>query len=285
MCQVKRSEVWLMVNPLKEIRATSCGMKPRTERPYELMYYRTSMMLVMDRSASAFAAITSETVITVSTLEAAVLQVAAAYDFRHHPYLLWMQAPMTSCEAFRQSQLPFRFAVESFSQALAAVLARIPVLETRLPLAENVAEEHGHGDRLQSHKYTFRHYLQALGATTPELELPCSIPVLAFNQSILTYCLSQPGEAGAALLGMIEYLYVGISGTIASTLQQRGWATSDTQSHYTIHKTLDTEHARDLLALAEPAWDEPRSRRLVVQGLLLGAHYFWSLYRDMQPTL
>jgi pyrroloquinoline-quinone synthase len=131
--------------------------------------------------------LTWEDLVTMPTLEAAVLRVAEVYDFHHHPYLIWMQTDSTSREAFCQSQLPFRFAVESFSQALAAVLARIPLLEARLPLAENVAEEHGHGDCLRSHKYTFGQYLQSLGATAAELETPCITPVLAFNQSILTY--------------------------------------------------------------------------------------------------
>lgn len=223
-----------------------------------------------------------EELIAMPRLETAVLQVAEVYDFRCHPYLLWMQAASTSRDAFRQSQLPFRFAVESFSQALAAVMARIPLLEARLPLADNVAEEHGRGDRLRSHKYTFRQYLSALGATAAELETPCTIAVLAFNQSILTYCLTQPGEAGAAMLGIIEYLYVGISTAIAHTVCERGWAAPGSQSHYAVHEQLDTEHARDLLLLAESAWNEPRSRSQVVEGLVLGAHYFWSLYCGLQ---
>lgn len=218
------------------------------------------------------------------TLDAAVLKVASVYDFRLHEYLIWMQLDSTSRDAFRLSQLPFRFAVESFSQALAAVLARIPVLEARLPIFFNIAEEHGGGDRLLSHKYTFRQYLQALGATEVELATPCTTSVLAFNQSILTYCLTQSAAAGAAMLGMIEYLYVGISSAIARTIDRRTWTIKGSQFHYTIHEKLDTEHAKDLLMLATPAWDEPSSRAMVAQGLILGAYYFWSLYRDLLPS-
>ena len=97
-----------------------------------------------------------EDLIQFVTLDAAIVQVAAVYNFQRHPYCRWMVAPSTDREAFCNSQLPFRFAVESFSQALAAVLARIPSLEMRLVIAENVAEEHGHGDRWRSHKYTFQ---------------------------------------------------------------------------------------------------------------------------------
>ncbi|MBD2461088.1 iron-containing redox enzyme family protein [Oscillatoria sp. FACHB-1407] len=222
-----------------------------------------------------------DALIQLPDFEAAVHTVADHYAFEQHPYLQWMQAPTTTRDAFRHSQLSFRFAVESFSQSLAAVLARILLLEDRLALAENVAEEHGHGDRLHAHKYTFRQYLLALGASPDELTNPCSIAVLAFNQSILNFCLTQSAEAGAAALGMIEHLYVPISAAIARTVHERGWTASGSQSHYTVHEVLDVEHARDLLAIAAPAWECKTSRLLVAQGLLLGSHYFWTLYHDL----
>ncbi|MGL5062296.1 MAG: iron-containing redox enzyme family protein [Microcoleus sp.] len=225
-----------------------------------------------------------EEIANLPTLDAAVLKVTSVYDFLAHPYLTWMQLDTTSRDAFRLTQLPFRFAVESFSQALAAVLARIPVLEARLPIFFNIAEEHGRGDRQLSHKYTFRQYLQALGATEAELATLCTVSVLAFNQSILSYCLTQSAAAGAAMLGTIEYLYVGISSTISSTIDRRAWTIKGSQSHYTIHEKLDTEHAKDLLMLATPAWDEFSSRATIAQGLILGAYYFWSLYRDLLPS-
>ncbi|MDX2217186.1 MAG: iron-containing redox enzyme family protein [Oculatellaceae cyanobacterium bins.114] len=217
----------------------------------------------------------------LSSFDAAIHAVADHYAFEQHPYLLWMQASNTTRDAFRYSQIPFRFAVESFSQALAAVLARVPQLDDRLALAENVAEEHGHGDRWKSHKYTFRQYLLALGASPEELTNPCPIGVLSFNQSILNFCLTQSGEAGAAALGVIEHLYVPISAAIARTVHQRSWTAPGSQSHYTVHEVLDVEHARDLLAIASPRWECKHSRPLVAQGLLLGSHYFWTLYNDL----
>ncbi|MBX2864813.1 MAG: iron-containing redox enzyme family protein [Leptolyngbyaceae cyanobacterium MAG.088] len=229
--------------------------------------------------------LTLNDLVHLPSLDDAVTQVASHYNFQRHPYICWMQQQTTDREAFCQSQIPFRFAVESFSQALAAVLARMPLLEERLPLANNVAEEHGYGDRHRSHKCTFHQYLNALGANHDDFNAPCPVPVLAFNQSILTYALSQPGENGAALLGIIEYVYVDISATIARTLQQRQWTAPDSQSHYAAHETLDVEHARELLTLAKPAWHSDHARPHIAQGLLLGAYYFWRLYDALLPTL
>jgi pyrroloquinoline-quinone synthase len=215
------------------------------------------------------------------TLELAVQRVATSYDFDRHPYLIWMQDPATERDSFCSSQLPFRFAVESFSQALAAVLARIPTLADRLPLFANLVEEHGRGNVVHSHKFTFQAYLLALGANEADFYKPCPTTVLAFNQSILTYCLTQNPEVGAAMLGIIEHLYIGISAKIARTLDDRQWTLPGSQSHYLNHERLDTEHARDLLTITSPAWNEPRSRAQVSQALVLGAYYFWRLYADL----
>lgn len=217
-----------------------------------------------------------------STLSEAVLKISQVYNFRYHPYLIWMQLDSTSKSDFLQTQLPFRFAVESFPQALAAVLARISVLEERLSLFENVAEEHGWGNTLKSHKYSFREYLQALGATLEDLKTPSTPPVLAFNASIINHCLTQSSVAGAAALGIIEHLYVEISAAIAHTVHHRGWAAPGSQSHYAVHEELDVEHARDLLDIAELGWSNPATRSSVIQGLVLGAYYFWTLYHDLQ---
>ncbi len=226
-----------------------------------------------------------EDLVHIPTFSGAINRVAEVFDFRRHPYILWMQASSTNREVFRRSQLPFRYAVECFSQPLSAVVARIAFLEQRLPIFENLAEEHGNGVTLRSHKFTFLEYLQALGANSFELDGPCSIPVLAFNQSILNYCLSQSPEAGAAMLGIIEHLYVEISGTIAKTIERRNWVLPGSQSHYATHEQLDTEHARDLLMLAAPVWDDLRWRRQISQALVLGAHYFWSLYNGLLASV
>jgi len=86
---------------------------------------------------------------------------------------------------------------------------------------------------------------------------------------------------GAAALGMIEHLYAGISGAIARAVRDRGWAAPGSQEHYEVHETLDIEHARELLEVAEPAWETKRTRAYVALGLLLGARYFWALYEDL----
>lgn len=217
------------------------------------------------------------------SLDLALGAVERAYAFSEHPYFVWLRAPGTTRDAWRRSQVPFRFAVESFSQALAGVLAHIPRLEDRMALADNIAEEHGHGRTPDSHKYTFLEYLRALGATEEELKAPCPVWVTAFNHALRNLCVANTYEHGAAALGIIEHLYVGVSAEIGRAIVERGWVAPQSQRHYAVHEVLDVEHARELLDIARPAWDTLRSRSAVALGLLLGAWHFWRLYHDLLP--
>jgi pyrroloquinoline-quinone synthase len=219
----------------------------------------------------------------IELLDAAVHTVARAYNFRRHPYFLWVRHPDTSRVSFRCSQVRFRFAVEGWSQALSAVLARVPWLENRRGLARNIADEHGE-EFERSHKASFQRFLAALGTTPAELRTPCPVAVRAFQQATTNFCLVMPYEAGAAALGIVEQLYIGISTDIVRLLAERGWAEPGSQDHYALHEELDVTHARDLLELAGHGWGDRRSRREVALGLLLGAHHFWQLYLDIMPA-
>ncbi len=215
------------------------------------------------------------------TIDAALALLTARYCFARHPYFLWLHSSESTRDQFRQTQLPFRFAVDQFAQPLAAVLARITRPEARRAVAENLAEEYGRGNELVSHKATFLQYLRALGAVPAELERPCPAGVDAFNQALLAFCLGNGAEAGAAATGVIEQLYIWISGAIARLIVERGWCSPGSQRHYELHEELDQTHARDLIDVARPVWPDAATREPVARGLALGAHWLWALYRDL----
>jgi len=217
------------------------------------------------------------------TLDLAVAEIQKSYHLKKHPYFMWIQDPKLSQNAFRRSQVPFRFVTESHAQALAAVMAHIPHVELRLALAQNMAEEHGMGKMGGTSKGRFVDYLHDLGVTKKELSHPCPIEVRGFAQCILNFALVNPYEAGAAMVGMIEYLYVGVSLMTNDVITKRGWLPDGTNGHYALHKGGDLDHAMALLDLAKPGWAAPRTRDAIAHGLLLAAHWLWSLYMDLLP--
>ena len=220
-----------------------------------------------------------EDIILYSSLKEAYTRVAEVFDFAQHPYFDWMKH--TDKRSFAQSQIPFRYAVEGFSCALAATVAKIPQLERRVRLADNVAEEHGLiGDKVP-HKYTISEFLHALGIEESELDVPCPAGVHAFNQSIRNFCLSNSPEADAALLGIIEYVFITISNVVATHIVSAGWASKGSQRHYEFHEELDIEHSQVLFDLSDEYWPHLWKREEICQGLILGAHYFWELYNSL----
>ncbi|MBX3274886.1 MAG: iron-containing redox enzyme family protein [Sandaracinaceae bacterium] len=236
----------------------------------------------MSAAVRAPARVTVEGIAASRTFDEAVAHVAAAYDFTRHPYFAWARDPATSREAFRASQAPFRFAVEGWAQALAAVLARVESVELRRGLVKNLADEGGDSPE-RGHSASFLRYLAALGASEPERSAPCTMAVHAFRHGTTAHCLTASAQAGAAALGIVEHVYVGVSAEIARLVVDRGWVAPGAQDHYEIHEVLDVEHARDLFAIARPGWDVPRARDEVALGLGLGAHAFWQLYLDLLP--
>ena len=56
------------------------------------------------------------------TLDLAGAMIQKSDHLKRHPYFLWIQDPKLSQNAFRRSQVPFRFVTESHAQALAAVM-------------------------------------------------------------------------------------------------------------------------------------------------------------------
>ncbi len=85
------------------------------------------------------------------------------------------------------------------------------------------------------------------------------------------------------MLGMIEYLYVDITARLSQITQQRGWASADSNFHYSIHDVLGVDPSRDLLTFASDAWNSPQTKPQVAQSLALGAQCLWEIYDGLYP--
>jgi pyrroloquinoline-quinone synthase len=185
---------------------------------------------------------------SADTFDAAVSRVCRGYDFNNHPYIAWMLDPTTTRQQFTQTQLPFKFAVERFSQPLAMIVARLERTPDRLNIVDNLCEEHGLFPGGRSHVGTFAEFLTALGASADDIKsVAPPVHVHAFNESLLGHCAIRSPEAGAAAIGMIEALYVNISDSISKTILRRKWVLPGSQSHYAVHAELDIRHAKELL--------------------------------------
>jgi pyrroloquinoline-quinone synthase len=213
------------------------------------------------------------------TLQAAVEQVAELYEFQWHPYFIWMRSVGVNPRQFSRSQVPFQYAIDAFAAAFAVVAspAELPLVESVVLTDATVLT------RPSAPRLAFQNCLQRLDRRV-DLAISCPSDMALANRRVLNHCLTQPIAAGAATLGMIEYLYVDVSATVTQIVQHRGWADRDSDFYCMIHGALAVNAAPDLLTLASTTWADPQARSQTARSLMLGAQYLWELYDGLYPN-
>ncbi|WP_426745413.1 iron-containing redox enzyme family protein [Myxococcus faecalis] len=184
---------------------------------------------------------------------------------------------------FVETQRQFFAAVAHFTRPMAMLASRLPRPELRLPLVENVFDEHGRGTLSHGHEHTFRLLLERLGASLDGLHDDTSWPeVRKFNVALTGIAAFESTHTGLAVFGIIEDLFSGISLELGQGIVARGWLAADQVVHYPTHATLDEEHADGFYRqLDAPFASDASARRDIQQGLLLGGHLFLGLYDDL----
>jgi pyrroloquinoline-quinone synthase len=129
-----------------------------------------------------------------------------------------------SREDFVETQVQFLFAVVFFARPMAMLAGRLPRPEMRLPLLENVQDEHGHGNLRLSHERTFLQLLERFGENAERIERRALWPeVRAFNTLLGGVCALDDTLTALATLGVIEDMFAHISAAIGKGIVARRW--------------------------------------------------------------
>src|SRR3954470_24826033 len=98
----------------------------------------------------------------------------AALKERHaplrNPYLVSLADGSMTREEFIETQIQFLFAVVFFSRPMATLAGRLPRPQMRVPLIENIRDEHGSGRLTVCHENTFLELLERLGVDRKEVD-------------------------------------------------------------------------------------------------------------------
>jgi hypothetical protein len=182
-----------------------------------------------------------------------------------------------SREDFLETQVQFLSPVAHFAKPMEVLAARLPETDRR-SLIDNIADEHGHGDRSASHERTFIDLLSKLGV--PESSLATYVPwpeVDAFNAALTGTCVTENPLMGVAMLAIIEDIFADLSARIGSAIVERGWLAKSEIVHYATHEVLDVHHAESFYEVVAPHWPDPAIQR----GLELGGYVFVRMYDDL----
>jgi hypothetical protein len=186
--------------------------------------------------------------------------------------------------SFIESQLSFVSAVDNWSKVLGQMLSKVPSCRERWPIIENLQDEHGNGDITRAHVNTFIMFLTSLGHTgTVELyEESTSYGFIKnFNDGLSQAVREEDWIFCVAMLGMIEYIYVTVSKNIYA--YSCNFIESDTITHYSLHETVDNQHAKDLFNLCDPFLETHTES--ITRGIKYGYCLFDTMYTALSTYL
>jgi len=216
-------------------------------------------------------------------MQAAIAAVKQHYAPLRNPYLVALVDGTMSRDDFIETQIQFLFAVAFFSRPMATLAGRLPQPAMRLPLLENIRDEHGSGCLSGAHENTFLELLARLGVDRPSVASRALWPeVRAFNTTLSGVCALDDALTALAAIAIIEDLFSGISACIGDAIVARGFLNAEHIVHYATHETLDVKHAETLYAgLVEPYARDPLARYQIDQGLQLGTYSFLTMYEGL----
>lgn len=217
-------------------------------------------------------------------MEEAIHDILGTCGYRENPYFRALKDGSFEQDDFVETQIQFYFAVIFFSRPMAAVAAKIPQPKQRVEVLRNVWEEHGEGNPRLMHGETFLELLERLGGVTiRDVHSRALWPeVRAFNTTLIGACVLDEYVVGVSAMGMIERMFVDISGWIGEGIVARGFLPADRLIHYRQHEALDVKHSQDFFDVVKPLWDGSQEDRYYVeQGLRLGAYVFDRLYEGL----
>lgn len=171
--------------------------------------------------------------------------------------------------------------VKHFPRFLSAILTNMDRYELRMPLVENLFEEHGKMNPQYVHLETYKKFLYAIRVTEQEM-IACTphVGVIAYNRGVTDLCLHYHCAEGLGALGAIEEIVARVSPIVASFTTANYASKKESVVHFSDHETLDITHANEIYQVASVFY-EGITKNFVEQGLRLGLYYHTKLYDDI----
>ena len=211
----------------------------------------------------------------------AVSQLFTRNSVERHPLFLRLEAGKLSPAQVQALALQIHHVVDHFPRFLAALIANIPDYRYRMPLVDNLYEEHGRMKPHWVHIETYAEFLHALGVSRNDMNASRPlVPVIAYNRAITDLCAHHPFPEGLGALGVIEEIVARASVIVGRFAEKHFGSARGSLAHFGDHERLDVGHANDIYEIAAPFF-KGDTRPVVEQGLALGMYYHQRLYTDL----
>lgn len=203
------------------------------------------------------------------------------HPIEHHPLMLRVKENKFTSAQVKFAALQIYHVVDHFPRFISALLANIPDYSLRMPLVENLFEEHGKMNPAYVHVETYKQFLLGIGIAQEEITISEPIiPVIAYNRAVTDLCLHYPYLEGFGALGIIEEIVARVSPIVGCYAAAQFSSRPNSLVHFTDHETLDITHANEIYELAAKCYEGP-NRLHIERGLQLGMYYHRRLYSDI----
>jgi pyrroloquinoline-quinone synthase len=184
----------------------------------------------------------------------------------HHPFFERLNSAALSRQQVQKFALDYNFYCRSFPQLLGYAAAKIADDQIRMPIVENLWEEHGEGDITRSHRQLYTNFLRSLKLSDEQIET--SVPSTAtarYIQELFDICSTGDFLDVLALVGPgTEYFASREFEIILSGLEKYPFAQDLDLEYWSIHIEVDDHHSSDTLKAILPFMNTDSNKQQVL---------------------
>lgn len=185
-----------------------------------------------------------------------------------HPYIERIKNASLDREQLKFFVEQYHVYNSYFPRLLAAVAANITDDKTRMPIIENMWEEHGSGQLVNSHRVLFEKFASAVGVDKNKLDEvePLSTTSICCEHLLQT-CLDDDFITSLGVLGPgTEYFTNDEYLIIQEGLRKYDFLTDEDIYFWTVHISLDEEHYSEMLDAILPWANSPENKHKIKVG-------------------
>ena len=187
-----------------------------------------------------------------------------------------------SLDSFKYTQYYFYPVVTFFSKPMFMLCSKIDDYNIRWKILENIIDEHGKGSEPENHGSTYKSYLINLGLDYNKIDSEkINHYALEFNNILMRECSENYWVKGAAMIAIMEDLYINISRIIYNFLIENNHLDKDKIIHYKIHEEIDVKHSEDMYGLLSDHWSDNKLNEIIKSGFVEGNDMLLNLFSNL----
>ena len=198
------------------------------------------------------------------------------YPTVNHELILRLKNIDFSHEELYEVAKRFYHIIYNFPRFIAAVIANWDDTIERMPLVENLFEEHGRMNKQKIHVKTYLDYLGEMGLDVNKIKDSAPTPAtISYVRSVLNTCTQEKPIEALGVIGIIEDIVHRVSAVIGQTTKENKKEIEEV-SHFGEHEVLDDQHSKEIYAMIKI--NSKEDEFLAMRGLTMGAFYHHQLY-------